>query len=137
MVGRIFFLVAGVAFGYVLIVSGVSNYDVIREMFLLTSFHLYGVLMVAVGIAFVVMQVLHRLKVKSLLTGQPIDMTRERPGREHVIGGLIAGAGWSLTGACPGPALAQIGFGTLAGLFTVIGIFLGVYLFGRLRSAVE
>lgn len=131
---RIFYLIMGVAFGYVLIMSGVSNYDVIRDMFLFRSIHLYGVLAIGVGIAFVGVQLMRLGKVRALLTGEKIDMSVDKPSSRHIIGGLLAGFGWALTGACPGPALAQIGFGTLAGFFTVVGIFLGIYLYGYEQS---
>lgn len=133
---RTFYLFAGIAFGYVLIVSGVSNYDVIRDMFLFKSIHLYGVLAIAVSLSFLAIQGLKRMRFRSLLTGAEINTEREPVSRIHVIGGLMSGAGWALTGACPGPALAQIGFGTLAGLFTASGIFLGIYVYGSRESRV-
>ena len=131
---QIFFLLAGTAFGYVLILSGVSNYDVIREMFLMQSIHLYGVLAIAVGLSFMLVHLLKKLKMKALLTGSEIEYSNEPLDRNHVIGGLLAGAGWALTWACPGPALAQIGFGTMAGLFTVTGILAGTIVYGWNRK---
>jgi uncharacterized membrane protein YedE/YeeE len=131
---RVFFLMAGAGFGYVLIKSGVSNFDVIHEMFLMQSIHLYGVLALAVGISFLAIQALRALKVKALLDGTQIDYSNNPLEKGHITGGLLAGAGWALTGACPGPALAQIGFGTMAGLFTVAGIFLGTLVFGWNRK---
>jgi len=134
MATKVFFLFAGTLFGYVLIMSGVSNFDVIHDMFLFKSIHLYGLLGIAVGISFIAVQIIKRLKVKALLSGEVIEAPTEKPTKDHWIGGLLAGAGWALTGACPGPALAQIGFGTLAGIFTVVGIFIGVYVYGRSQS---
>ena len=134
MKARSFFLMLGAAFGFVLIKSGVSNYDVIRDMFLFRSIHLYGVLAIGVGVSFFVVQAAKRMKMKAMLTGEEIDFSVEKLETRHVTGGLIAGAGWALTGACPGPALAQVGFGTLAGLFTVAGILLGTYLYGVTRK---
>src|SRR5690606_37633340 len=113
MLARLFYLCGGMAFGYVLILSGVSNYDVMRDMFLLKSPHLYGVLAVAVVLSFAGVHILRAFKVRSFLNGEPITVVREKPDRGHIVGGLLAGSGWALTGACPGPALAQIGFGTL------------------------
>lgn len=135
MAKRSFFLVAGIAFGYVLIMSGVSNYDVIRDMFLMRSIHLYGVLAIAVGLSFMGVQLLKRLRFRSLLTGAEINTDREPASRVHVIGGLLSGFGWALTGACPGPALAQVGFGTMAGLFTVTGIFIGIFAYGTIQGS--
>ena len=131
---RIFSLLAGTLFGFILIVSGVSNYNVIVDMFLFREFHMYGVLAVSVGISFVVTQVLKYTRWKAVFTGEQIAYDRLQPTKSHIIGGLLCGVGWGLTGACPGPALAQVGFGTLSGIFTVCGIFLGVYVYGRNRE---
>jgi len=128
---RLFFFLTGIAFGAVLILSGVSNYNVIRDMFLLRSIHLYGVLGVAVTTAFLFTQWYKRFAPKGLITGHSINFDVETVSRRHVYGGLIAGAGWALTGACPGPALALIGFGTLSGIFITAGIFLGTYVYGQ------
>ena len=127
---RLTFLLLGIAFGYILIKSGVSNYDVIRDMFLLQSWHLYGVLATAVVTAFLLNLILKRLQTRAILTGQPIDMSVKTLSKNHLYGGLICGLGWAITGACPGPALAQVGFGTMAGVFTMVGVFLGTYLYG-------
>ena len=123
------FLLFGICFGYILIKSGVSNYDVIREMFLFQSFHLYGVLGVAVTTTFLANLLIKRTKIKALLTGHSIDMSVKEVSKKQLYGGLTCGVGWAMTGACPGPALAQIGYGSLAGIFTIIGVFIGVYLF--------
>lgn len=99
---RLFYLLAGVAFGFVLIYSGVSNYNVLYDMFLFRSFHMYGLLGVAVGLSFVGVQILKKLKWKSVITGQDLKFETLMPTRAHVIGGLISGAGWGLTGPCLG-----------------------------------
>lgn len=134
MIRNIFFLLLGIAFGFILVYAGVSNYNVIYEMFLFRSFHMYGLLGVAVGISFVGVHILEKLKWKGILTKKSLIYERLKPTKDHIIGGLIAGLGWGLTGACPGPALAQVGYGTLAGIFTVLGIFLGVYVYGILSA---
>ena len=104
------------------------------RMFLFEEFHMYGVLGVAVGTSFVATFIMQKLKVKSVLTNEFLMAKREKPGREHIIGGLMAGFGWALTGACPGPALAQMGFGTMSGIFTFSGILLGVYVYGFMQK---
>lgn len=131
---NIFFLFAGILFGYILIMSGVSNYNVITDMFLFRSFHMYGLLGTALVISFIAVQILHKIRWKGVLTQEEISFERTKPTKDHVIGGLLSGLGWGLTGACPGPAIALLGFGTLSAVFTVTGIFLGVYVFGVLEE---
>lgn len=130
---RLVFLVLGTAFGYILIRAGVSSYDVIRDMFLLRSFHMYGVLGVAVPVSFIGVQLWKKFGRKPLLA-EETDWSVEKLSRKHLIGGLISGAGWALTGACPGPALAILGYGFLSGAFIVTGIFAGTYVFALIES---
>ncbi|HMY10393.1 MAG TPA: YeeE/YedE thiosulfate transporter family protein [Turneriella sp.] len=130
---RLVFLLLGTLFGYILIRAGVSSYDVIREMFLLQSFHMYGVLGVAVPVSFICVQLWKKWGRKPLLA-EETDWSVEKLSRKHVIGGLISGAGWALTGACPGPALAILGYGLMSGVFIVTGIFAGTWFFAWLEE---
>lgn len=130
---RVVFLILGTAFGYILIRAGVSSYDVIRDMFLLKSWHMYGVLGVAVPVSFLGIQLWKKLKRRPLLGGET-EWNVEKLSKNHVVGGLISGAGWALTGACPGPALAILGYGLYSGAFIVLGIFLGTYVYAWLEE---
>lgn len=130
---RLVFLLLGTAFGYILIRAGVSSYDVIRDMFLFKSWHMYGVLGVAVPVSFLGVQLWKKLKRQPLLGGET-EWQVEKFSRNHVVGGLISGAGWALTGACPGPALAILGYGLYSGAFIVLGIFLGTYVYAWLEE---
>ena len=40
---------------------------------------------------------------------------------------MLFGAGWAITGACPGPIYAQIGTGIWLSLFTLFGAMGGMY----------
>lgn len=130
---RLVFLLLGTAFGYILIRAGVSSYDVIRDMFLFKSWHMYGVLGVAVPVSFLGVQLWKRLKRQPLLGGET-EWQVEKISRNHIVGGLVSGAGWALTGACPGPALAILGYGLYSGAFIVLGIFLGTYVYAWLEE---
>lgn len=130
---RIVFLVVGVIFGYILIRAGVSSYDVIRDMFLMKSFHMYGVLGVAVITSFVGVQLWKRYGKSPLFAAQT-EWKNEPLTKGHIWGGLIAGSGWALTGACPGPALAILGYGLWSGGFIVIGILAGTWLYALLEE---
>ncbi|MBX3723538.1 MAG: YeeE/YedE family protein [Turneriella sp.] len=130
---RFVFLILGTAFGYILIRAGVSSYDVIRDMFLLKSWHMYGVLGIAVPVSFLGIQLWKKLRRQPLLGGET-EWNVEKLSKNHVVGGLISGAGWALTGACPGPALAILGYGLYSGAFIVLGIFLGTYVYAWLEE---
>lgn len=129
-------LTFGLLFGFVLAKSGVTDYDTIANFFLFNSPHVAIVMGVAIIIAGVGMAVLKRANVKTVDGGKlPIEKKPRTPG--NLWGGLIFGAGWAITGTCPGTALAQIGEGRLMALFTIAGVFVGTLLFRRYGARVE
>lgn len=127
------YLAAGTFFGIVLIKAQVISWFRIQEMFQLTSFHMYGVIGTAVITGIISLQLIKRFKIKTI-QGEPIYVAPKTFNKGQIIGGLIFGVGWAITGACPGPLFAQIGMG-----FTVVGITLlsaiaGTWIYGALKS---
>ncbi len=51
-----------------------------------------------------------------------------------VLGSLLFGVGWGLSGFCPGPALLSIGLGATAAFSFVAAMIAGVALLGLLDS---
>lgn len=126
-------LLFGVGFGFVLGWSRLTEHDVIHDMLLLREFDVFLMMGAAVATAAVAARLLRALGARSLVGHEPITWSVTRPGRNHVIGGLLFGAGWAVSGTCPGPAAAQLGRGQLAALFTLAGILCGVALLGYLK----
>jgi len=48
----------------------------------------------------------------------------------QLVGGLLLGAGFIMGGYCPGTSVAAAAVGKLDALFFIIGIFIGIFLFG-------
>jgi uncharacterized protein len=129
MTVRTFFF--GGAFGFALSRSGATDFDRILGMFLLLDPHLVGVIGVAVLVAGVGLWWLGRAAhAPACLARKPT-----RPG--NLWGGMLFGAGWALTGTCPGTALAQVGEGKLTAVLTVAGVLLGAALFARFGERLE
>jgi hypothetical protein len=123
----------GVLFGFVLSRGRLTDYDTIAAMFRLAEFHLFGVIGSAVATAAVGLWLLRRTGRRTL-TGLPMEV-RPKPWRPGTAwGGLVLGAGWALSGACPGTSLVQLGEGKLVAVFTVAGILGGTWLYGWVRS---
>ena len=127
------YLVAGVFFGIVLVKAQVISWFRIQEMFQLTSFHMYGVIGTAVVTGIISLQLIKRFKVKTI-GGDPIAVTPKTFNKGQVIGGLIFGVGWAITGACPGPLFAQIGTGFTVVAITLLSAIAGTWVFGALKS---
>ena len=78
-------------------------------------------------------QILKRLNVKSL-DNEELNFNKKEFHKGFVIGGILFGIGWAITGACPGPIFAQIGSGAYPAIFTLIGAVFGAYLYNRFRG---
>jgi hypothetical protein len=124
----------GTLFGIVLVKSEVVSWYRIQEMFHFQSFHMYGVLGSAFFTAFVSLQVLKLLKVRSR-TGEPIVLPPKVLGKgyRYWLGGSIFGIGWALSGACPGPLFALAGSGITVYLMAGGMALLGTWTYGYLR----
>lgn len=118
----------GVAFGFLLVWAGISDPAVIRAMLLLREPDVFLLMGSAMMVAAAGAHALRAAGSRSLAGGEPITWTRTRPTRDHVVGSVIFGVGWSVACTCPGPIAAQIGSGQLAALFTAAGLVLGVSL---------
>jgi uncharacterized protein len=125
----------GIAFGLVLSWSLMSDPAVVQATLRFEDPYLFLFFASAVGTAAVGLQLVKRFQKRALLTGGPIGWSRPRPERRHIVGSLIFGVGWGVSGACPGPIATQIGQGVPWALFTFTGAAAGVYLFLRRGSA--
>lgn len=128
------FILLGILFGIVATKSEIVSWYRIQEMFRFESFHMYGVIGSAVVIGVVVVALIKRLKLRNI-EGQvihfnPKDMSIPR----YLIGGIIFGLGWAMTGACPGPMFTLVGNGVLVILVAIAFALLGTLTYGMLRD---
>jgi len=125
---NLLFVIYGTLFGFVLSRSGAADYDFVQGMFLFTNFQLYGIIGAAVLVTAIGLRVLKR--VGRTVTGEPIVIKPKQAHRGTLVGGLLFGVGWSVTGMCPGPVLVNIGEGKVYALAAFAGVLTGAYLVG-------
>jgi uncharacterized protein len=116
-------LVMGLALGFALSRIGFSSWDEVHRMFTFADLRL--LLTFAAG---VVLLSLAFLVVKK--TSKP-DWPARPLVRGTILGGVIFGVGWALSGACPGVALVQLGEGKLFGALALAGMLLGNFVYAR------
>ncbi|MEW6511095.1 MAG: DUF6691 family protein [Bacteroidota bacterium] len=126
-------LMLGILFGLILTNGEVIAWLRIQEMFRFDSFHMYGVIGSAIVVGALSMAVLRKLNLKTL-SGDPIVVEEKSLGKGTVIGGLLFGMGWALTGACPGPLYALVGNGYGAFLVALLSAIAGAYVYGSVRD---
>ncbi len=128
------YLSIGFFFGLVLYKSEAVSWYRIFEMFKFQSFHMYGIIGVAVATGVVGVQLLKRGIIKSP-RGELIQI-EDKPTmpKANLLGGVLFGLGWALVGACPGPIFIMIGAGFMSVGVVLIGALLGTFLYGVFRS---
>ena len=126
----IFHTLLGTIFGLLLSRSGAADYDFIQAMFLFTDFQLYGIIGTAVVVTAPGLWLLKRHG--RTITGAQLRVSPKPRHPGNVCGGILFGAGWSITGMCPGPILVNLGEGKLYAVAALVGVLVGAGLFGSL-----
>lgn len=128
------FILVGFVFGIVLTKAEAVSWYRIYEMFQFQSFHMFGIIMMAIATGLVGIQLIKKFQVKST-DGVPIQIAdKEKGSFRYWIGGLIFGLGWALAGACPGPIFILIGAGFWPVLLVLAGALLGTFLYGLIKD---
>ena len=128
------YLVIGTLFGILFTKAEVISWFRIQEMFRFQSFHMFGIIGSAVGVAALSVWLIKRFGVRTI-SGESIVIPPKEmgDGTRYWLGGTIFGIGWALTGACPGPMLALIGAGTSVFVVVLVSAIGGTWLYGYLR----
>ena len=128
------FFLTGIFFGIVLTKAEAVSWYRIYEMFQFQSFHMYGIIGVALFTGIIGLQLIKRYKIKDY-RGLPITVIeKERGFWRYIFGGSLFGLGWALVGSCPGPIFILLGTGTYAIAVVLIGALLGTYIYGLLKD---
>lgn len=127
------FLLLGIVFGFILIKGEVVSWFRIQEMFRFQSFHMYGVICSAILIGMISIFIIKKFKIKTI-SGEEIKIAPKEFTKGNIIGGLLFGFGWALTGACPGPLYALIGSGLPVVIIILLSAVLGTYVYGILKE---
>lgn len=127
------YMITGVLFGIILTKAEVISWFRIQEMFRLQSFHMFGVIGSAVAVGAVSVFIIKKRKVKTIY-GEEIQLEDKPVNKGQVIGGLLFGFGWAMTGACPGPLFAIIGTGATVIIATMLSAIAGTWVYGLVRE---
>lgn len=123
----------GMLFGIVFVKAEIVSWFRIQEMFRFESFHMYGVIGTAVVVGMISVFIIKKYKIKTL-DGEQVVLTPKPYNKGVIIGGLIFGLGWAITGACPGPLFAQIGSGFTVIIVTFLSAVAGTWVYGYFQD---
>ena len=128
------FVLAGLIFGIIMVKSEAASWYRIQEMFRFQSFQMYGIIGTAVLLGILAVYLIKRFRINDSQGNAIVFNDKDKGWKKYIIGGLVFGLGWALTGACPGPMFVNIGYGYVTMIIVVAGALLGTYLYGLLKS---
>ncbi|MGB5981800.1 MAG: DUF6691 family protein [Nonlabens sp.] len=128
------YLATGIFFGIVMFKSEAASWFRIYEMFRFDSFHMYGIIGSALVLGVIGVQFIKRKNLKPLGGGSMSLKPKNPEVARYLLGGIIFGLGWALSGACPGPMYVLAGAGYGAILLVILGALLGTFVYGLLRN---
>ena len=125
-------LLIGMYLGILFTKSEVARWERVHDMFLFREAHMYLIISVAIVVAMVSMVVIKKLGIVSI-SGEPIAYKPKPFHTGVIVGGVLFGAGWAITGVCPGPIYAQLGAGQPLALFTLAGAIAGMFTYAAMK----
>lgn len=128
------FLFVGFVFGIVLTKSEAVSWYRIYEMFQFQSFHMYGIISVAIATGIIGIQIIKRNKIKAIDGSHIVIKDKETGSARYWIGGVFFGLGWGLVGSCPGPIFILLGAGILPVILVFLGALIGTIFYGILKD---
>jgi hypothetical protein len=128
------FFIVGFVFGVVLTKSEAISWYRIYEMFHFQSFHMYGIIGVAVLTGCIGIRIIKKREIKDY-KGLPIEiLPKDKSISRYLIGGILFGLGWALVGCCPGPIFILLGTGMFSIVVILAGALVGTYVYGMVKD---
>ena len=127
---NIVLLVGGIIFGFGLAWGGMAKPEIVLSFLQLKDYGLVLLMGSATAMTFVAINIVPRFMEKPILGGEFKPRTRVLS-RNTILGAIIFGVGWGLSGQCPGSALSSLGVGNYPIIIGMISMFVGAYVMGR------
>jgi hypothetical protein len=127
-------LVGGLIFGFGLGFSHMARPEVVLDFLQFEDLGLPFVMFGGAAVTGLAYFLGPKLLGRPLLTGRSFERRLKSFDRNVLVGGAIFGAGWGLSGICPGAAYASLGIGNVTILWALAGMFVGAYVQGLWRS---
>ncbi len=128
------FLILGIVFGIVMAKSEAISWYRIQEMFRFQSFHMYGIIGTAVVLGVLGVAIIKKLRLRDFAGNPILFYPKDKTIVRYLLGGIIFGMGWALSGACPGPMVVNIGYGFLSMTIVFLFAVVGTYLYGVIKD---
>ncbi|MDZ7850268.1 MAG: DUF6691 family protein [Halodesulfurarchaeum sp.] len=123
----------GLLFGFGLAISQMARPEVVLSFLQLADFGLLFVMGGGAVVTGLAIAVGTRLDRTAPLTGAAYTKRLRSMDHDVLLGGVLFGVGWGLSGICPGAAYASVGIGNYPILVAIAGMLAGAYAKSVLR----
>ena len=127
-------ILTGILFGIVMVKSEALSWYRIQEMFRFQSFHMSGIIGTTVLLGMISVALIKKYKLKDVDGNEIVFNPKEKSFWRYMLGGILFGLGWALTGACPGPLFVILGYGYVSISIVIISAIAGTYFYGLLKD---
>ena len=125
--------IGGTIFGFGLAYGEMSKPEIVLSFLRLEDIGLILLMISAIIPAAISINIIPKFLEKPILLGE--FKPRQRTlNKKTIIGAIIFGVGWGISGQCPGSAMSSIGLGNYPILAGIASIFIGAYIMGRYFS---
>lgn len=121
--------IGGIIFGLGLAISGMTKPEIVLSFLQLKDFGLLILMFTGIIITTTFYHLIPKIIQKPLFA-KKFSKYKSVFSKKTIIGAIIFGIGWGISGICPGAAFAGIGTGNWILLFGIITMFLGAYVEG-------
>ncbi|KAK3595460.1 hypothetical protein CHS0354_003453 [Potamilus streckersoni] len=133
--------IAGIVFGFALEKGRVFEPKSIRHQMVFESFIMLKMFLSATGTGLIVFSLLSAIQATkpylAAVSDEFVSCFKEKGILTSMTGPFILGVGMTLSGACPGMVLVQVGAWTTNSIFTLIGCLFGALTYGLIGPLIS
>ncbi len=127
---HLFVFTGGLLFGFGLAFGGMAKQEIVLSFLQLEDLGLLLLLGASAFVTAITINLVPKV-LKGPLTGGEFKRRKRMLSKRTIVGAVIFGIGWGISGQCPGSAWASLGVGNIPVLIGIGSMFLGAYVMGR------
>ncbi|MDH5771364.1 MAG: YeeE/YedE family protein [Candidatus Bathyarchaeota archaeon] len=125
-----FVFTGGLLFGFGLAFGGMAKQEIVLSFLQLKDLGLLLLLGTSAFVTALAINLVPRV-LKGPLLGGEFKRRKRTLNKRTIIGAIIFGVGWGISGQCPGSAWASLGVGNIPVIIGIASMFIGAYIMGR------